>query len=91
MASQLFRIKSADQLIRESEEPDRQMKRALSAIDLTALGIGAIIGAGIFSLTGTAAAGESFGTAIQTPVMNYITAFITGGAVELGRSARGLR
>ena len=89
MASQYFRTKSADQLIRESEEPDRQMKRALSAVDLTALGIGAIIGAGIFSLTGTAAAGESFGTEFATPVMNFITAFFTGGAVELGRSGAG--
>ncbi len=34
-----------------------QLKRSLSAVDLTALGIGAIIGAGIFSSTGTAAAG----------------------------------
>jgi len=89
MASQLFRTKSADQLIRESEEPDRQMKRALSALDLTALGIGAIIGAGIFSLTGTAAAGESFGSRIETPVVNFIVAFFSGDAVQLGRSGAG--
>src|SRR5215471_14596702 len=89
MASQFFRTKNADQLIRESEEPDRQMKRALTAFDLTALGIGAIIGAGIFSLTGTAAAGESFGTMIETPVVNFIVAFLRGGAVELGRSGAG--
>ena len=89
MASQLFRTKSADQLIRESEEPDRQMKRTLSALDLTALGIGAIIGAGIFSLTGTAAAGESYGTRLETPVLNFIVAFFSGGAVELGRAGAG--
>ena len=34
------------------------MKRSLTALDLTALGIGAIIGTGIFALAGTAAAGE---------------------------------
>jgi APA family basic amino acid/polyamine antiporter len=89
MASQFFRTKDADQLIRESEQPDRQMKRTLSALDLTALGIGAIIGAGIFSLTGTAAAGESFGTKIETPVVNYIVAFLNGSAVELGRAGAG--
>ena len=89
MASQLFRTKSADQLIRESEAPDRQMKRTLSALDLTALGIGAIIGAGIFSLTGTAAAGESFKTGLSTPLINFITAFLSGGAVEYGRPGAG--
>ena len=57
MASQLFRTKSPDQLLNESENPERQMKRTLSAFDLTALGIGAIVGAGIFSLVGTASAG----------------------------------
>jgi APA family basic amino acid/polyamine antiporter len=89
MAAQLLRTKSADHLIRESEAPDRQMKRSLSALDLTALGIGAIIGAGIFSLTGTAAAGESFGARLETPVLNFIVAFLSGGAVELGRSGAG--
>ena len=46
-------------LMRESEAPERKMKRSLTAFDLTCLGIGAIIGAGIFALAGTAAAGES--------------------------------
>ncbi|MBV9128555.1 MAG: amino acid permease, partial [Verrucomicrobia bacterium] len=44
--------------MREIEIPERKMKRSLSALDLTALGVGAIIGTGIFALTGTAAAGE---------------------------------
>ncbi len=38
------------------EEGTPQLKRALGALNLTTLGIGAIIGAGIFVLTGTAAA-----------------------------------
>ena len=58
MASKLFQKKSPDLLIRESEMPERKMKRSLTALDLTLLGIGAIIGTGIFALTGTAAAGE---------------------------------
>ena len=42
----------------EAAAPERQLKRALSAFDLTCIGIGAIIGTGIFALAGTAAAGE---------------------------------
>ena len=89
MASQLFRTKSADQLIRESEEPDRQMKRTLSALDLTALGIGAIIGAGIFSLVGTASAGETYSDRIKTPLMNFIIGWLSGAEVRLGRPGAG--
>jgi APA family basic amino acid/polyamine antiporter len=51
--------KSLDSLVRESEEPSRQLRRTLGAVQLTALGIGAIIGAGIFSSVGSAAAGGS--------------------------------
>lgn len=57
MFKELFRIKSVDSILRESEKPEYSLKRALTAVDLTALGVGAIIGAGIFALTGTAAAG----------------------------------
>ena len=42
----------------EAAAPERQLKRALSAFDLTCIGIGAIIGTGIFALAGTAAAGN---------------------------------
>ena len=38
------------------EEGEHTLKRSLSALNLTLLGIGAIIGAGIFVLTGQAAA-----------------------------------
>lgn len=41
----------------DAEAAKHSLKRSLGAFDLTALGIGAIIGAGIFSSTGTAAAG----------------------------------
>ena len=46
----------------EAAAPERQLKRSLTAFDLTCLGIGAIIGSGIFALTGTAAA-DSFESA----------------------------
>ncbi|GBC77694.1 putative amino acid permease YhdG [bacterium HR08] len=57
MLGELFRRKNVDAILTESEKPEYRLKRALTAWDLTALGIGAIIGAGIFALTGTAAAG----------------------------------
>ena len=51
----LFRRKSVTDLQNEAAS-DHSLKRALSALNLTALGIGAIIGTGIFVLTGTVAA-----------------------------------
>lgn len=50
----LFSIKPIQQLMQESEAPG--LKRTLSAMNLTTLGVGGIIGAGIFVLTGQAAA-----------------------------------
>ena len=58
LASQLFAKKSIDKLISDSEDPAHRLKKTLGPWSLTALGIGAIIGSGIFALTGTAAAGE---------------------------------
>lgn len=50
-----FRRKGAEQLQNESE--NSSLRRSLTSFDLTMLGIGAIIGTGIFVLTGEAAAG----------------------------------
>ncbi|HEX2095432.1 MAG TPA: amino acid permease [Longimicrobiaceae bacterium] len=55
--SQLFRRKPIAELLAESDHPNA-LKRALGAGDLVMLAIGAVIGAGIFSSIGTAAAGE---------------------------------
>jgi basic amino acid/polyamine antiporter, APA family len=89
MKAFLFKTKSPDRLIRDSQAPERTLKRSLTSLDLTALGIGAIIGAGIFALTGTAAAGQSFHSAIETPVINFIHAWISGTPLHLGRAAAG--
>ena len=59
MLKQLFKTKSFDAIIHESEEPGKQLKRTLTAFDVTLLGIGAIVGAGIFATIGTAAAGDA--------------------------------
>src|SRR5580693_4076396 len=58
MPNQLFACKSIDEL-HEQESKGNQLNRALSATALTLLGIGGIIGTGIFVLTGTAAANHA--------------------------------
>ena len=54
MDSNLFKTKSIEQLVSDAEHGGKALKRSLTAWDLTLLGIGAIIGTGIFVLTGTA-------------------------------------
>ena len=58
MLSQIFRRKSLDAILHEGENPEFQLKRVLGSFDVVLLGIGAIIGAGIFATIGTAAAGD---------------------------------
>ena len=59
MFRQLFRTKPIDQILADSEHGEHKLKRTLTAWDLTGLGIGAIIGTGIFVLVGTAAVGDA--------------------------------
>src|SRR5690349_6796487 len=56
---QLFRTKSLDPLVAETQEEGHQLKKVLGPWNLMALGIGAVIGAGIFATIGTAAAGDA--------------------------------
>ncbi len=49
LASQIFAKKSIDKLISDSEDPGHRLKKTLGPWTLTALGIGAIIGSGIFA------------------------------------------
>ncbi|MEU3374115.1 amino acid permease [Streptomyces sp. NPDC006711] len=51
----LFRTKSIEQSIQDTEEPEHALKKSLSALDLTVFGVGVIIGTGIFVLTGKVA------------------------------------
>ncbi len=54
----LFRIKPLDSILQQAEEPEYKLNRTLGPLALTLFGVGAIIGAGIFTTIGTAAAGE---------------------------------
>src|ERR1041384_6554312 len=54
----LFRVKPLDAILQNADEPEHQLNRALGPVQLTLFGVGAIIGAGIFTTVGTAAAGE---------------------------------
>ncbi|MFF5971415.1 amino acid permease [Streptomyces sp. NPDC012769] len=51
----MFRTKTVEQSIRDTEEPEHALKKSLSAWDLTVFGVGVIIGTGIFVLTGKVA------------------------------------
>ena len=70
----IFRKKSIDALIAASEEPDKKLRRTLGPWSLTAFGVGAVIGSGIFILTGTAAAGESlsYKSLLHAPVWDLL-------------------
>ena len=53
---EIMRTKSIEQSIKDTEEPEFQLRKALGPLDLTLFGIGVIIGTGLFVLTGEAAA-----------------------------------
>jgi APA family basic amino acid/polyamine antiporter len=82
VGSQLLRCKNIDQLIADAEDPEKRLKKTLGWVSLTALGIGAIIGSGIFVLTGTAAAGEYFQapSILHAQVLDLAVNFLRGGS-----------
>ena len=55
----IFRTKNLDDILASANEEGHSLKRTLGPINVTLLGIGAIIGAGIFATVGTAAAGDA--------------------------------
>jgi APA family basic amino acid/polyamine antiporter len=55
----IFRTKNLDDIMATAGGPQFALKRTLGAFNVTLLGIGAIIGAGIFATVGTAAAGDA--------------------------------
>ena len=81
MPSQLWQTKSIDKLIADSEAPGHRLKKSLGPWSLTALGIGAIIGSGIFVLTGTAAAGEHYAvpSLLHAQILDIVTSLLQHG------------
>ena len=55
----LTRTKSIAELVAASEHPNTRLRRSLGLWSLVSLGIGSVIGSGIFTFTGTAAAGTA--------------------------------
>jgi APA family basic amino acid/polyamine antiporter len=55
----LLRTKRLDDILSEAARPQYALRRSLGALQVTLLGIGAIIGAGIFATIGTGAAGDA--------------------------------
>jgi APA family basic amino acid/polyamine antiporter len=76
----LFRIKSLDSILKDVDQPEHQLNRALGPVSLTLFGIGAIIGAGIFATIGTAAAGDQYrpGAGPALMISFVITAIVCG-------------
>ena len=68
------RIKSIDALVSASEEHSGRLRRSFGLWSLVALGIGSVIGSGIFTLTGTAAAGLNFKfeSVYKAPVLDLL-------------------
>ena len=78
--SKLFRVKPMSWLTEEAaEQGEHTLKRSLGALNLVTLGIGAVIGAGIFTLTGQAAALHA-GPAVA---LSFVLAGLTCGFAGL--------
>lgn len=71
----LLRTKSIEQSIRDTDDPEFKLKKSLTWLDLTVFGVGVVIGAGIFTLTGRAAH-EVAGPSI---VLSFVIAAIACG------------
>jgi basic amino acid/polyamine antiporter, APA family len=71
---QFFRTKSIDQLIADADHPEKRLKKTLGWLSLTSLGIGAVIGSGIFTIVGTAIAGQKLQakSILNAPLLEYL-------------------
>jgi APA family basic amino acid/polyamine antiporter len=74
MGSQLLATKSIDRLMADAENPEHSLRKTLGPWSLTAIGIGAIIGTGIFTLIGTATAGQNLQvkSILKAPLLDVV-------------------
>ncbi|OXM73215.1 MULTISPECIES: amino acid permease [Amycolatopsis] len=75
----LWRTKSIEQSIKDTDEPDTRLRRSLSAWDLTVFGVAVVIGAGIFTLTARTA-GDYAGPSVS---LAFVFAAIACGLAAL--------
>ncbi|GAA3924104.1 amino acid permease [Actinomadura viridis] len=75
----LFRTKTVEESVRDTEAPGHRLRRDLSALDLTVFGVGVIIGTGIFVLTGQVAK-EKAGPAVA---ISFVLAAVVCGLAAL--------
>jgi basic amino acid/polyamine antiporter, APA family len=84
-SSQLFATKSIDKLIAESEQPEKSLRKTLGPLSLTALGIGAVIGSGIFTVIGTAIGGSpATNNLTESPVIDIVFGALHHNLAHLG-------
>ncbi|GII83501.1 amino acid permease [Sphaerisporangium siamense] len=75
----MFRTKSIERSIEDTEAPEHRLRRSLSALDLTVFGVGVIVGTGIFVLTGQVARDTS-GPAVA---VSFVIAAVVCGLAAL--------
>ncbi|GLW07714.1 amino acid permease [Microtetraspora sp. NBRC 13810] len=75
----MFRTKSIEQTIKDTEAPEHRLRRRLSALDLTVFGVGVIVGTGIFVLTGRVAR-DTAGPAVA---LSFVVAAVACGLAAL--------
>lgn len=75
----LWRVKPIDLILKQSDESDKGLRRTLGPFSITLLGIGAIVGTGIFVLTGVAAA-KYAGPGL---ILSFIVAGIVSGLAAI--------
>src|SRR5579875_2975920 len=75
----LWRVKPVDLILKQSDEHEHGLKRVLGPFSITLLGIGAIVGTGIFVLTGVAAA-KYAGPGL---ILSFVVAGIVSGLAAI--------
>ncbi|HUA86876.1 MAG TPA: amino acid permease [Bryobacteraceae bacterium] len=85
----LFQTKSIDDLIKTSEEPSHRLKKTLGPWSLAFLGVGIVIGSGIFTVTGTAATGKLKSPGLMQATVLDIVMHGRHAAESLGRPGAG--
>jgi APA family basic amino acid/polyamine antiporter len=87
---QIFATKSIDKLISDSERPEHALKKTLGPVSLTAMGVGIVIGSGIFTVIGTAIAGTpAVSSRSESPVIDLIVNAIHHTGALGGRPGAG--